>query len=800
MLSNYLKIAFRSLRRKPGYAAINMAGLALGLTCFFFIGAYVVDEWRVDRFHEKGDRVYRVVTDFEVEGQVREQPYTPAILAPFLAADFAEVEAVVRLRNDQAVLRYDAPDGTVRTFREEAVAFVDPSFFEVFSFPLVSGTAAAALTAPNQVVLSEAAAARYFGADPALGKRLRDETGRDFVVVGVMADVPAQSHLTYEVLFSLSTVETGGPTWLYQNWLNTSMLTYVLLRNPDHAPALTAQLPAFLNRHAGPRLQDAELRMAFHLEPLRSLYLQSERGGMARNGSLTNLYLFSLIAFFVLFIAAINFINLTTARSAERAVEIGIRKTVGAERGQLIRQFLGEALGVSLLAFVLALVLIEALWPAFNTLAGKTLTPTLAQRGAYAAVLLALTALVGIVSGLYPAFLLSRFQPAVSLRHRATSPAHQGLRKGLVVVQFGIAIALMACTLIVYNQLRYVQDQPLGFEKEQILVVDFNGDPDVRQRLDVIKQELAALPAVAGITASGSVPGENLGRGGGAITLPNGSEQSVGAFILSVDQDFLEVYQMQTVAGRGFSSVFARDTAAVILNEAAIAAWGFSGPDAAVGQAGEFWGRTHEVVGVATDYHFFSLHRPIEPIVMRIHPGHFNKLSIRLRADADAATLSALEAKWAALVPHQPFTYQFLNEAFDRQYRAEVQFGWLFGLFAGLTLVISCLGLLGLSALTVHQRTKEIGIRKVLGASVAGIVGLLSSGFLKLVLLAFCLASPVAYVLMVYWQGRFAYQAPISVGVFALAGVLALLIAFLTVSYQSASAARANPVDALRYE
>ncbi len=800
MFKNHLKIALRTLWRKPGYSFINIAGLALGLVCCFFIGWYVLDEWRFDRFHEKGGRVYRVVTDFEVEGQVREQPYTPAILASYLAADFAEVEAVVRLRNDQALLQYDAPDGTVRTFQEEAVSFVDPSIFEVFSFPLLVGDAASALAEPNQVVLSENAAARYFGTDAPLGKRLQDEEGRDFVVVGVMADMPAQSHLHYEVLFSLSTLETGGPAWFFQNWLNTSMLTYVLLRNLGQAPTLAAQFPAFLGRHAGPRLQEAELRMDFHLEPLHTIYLQSTRGGAARKGSLTNLYLFTLIAFFVLFIASINFINLTTARSSERAVEVGIRKTVGAEREQLIRQFLGEALGISLLAFLLALALIEALWPVFNIIAGKNITPTLAERGMYSLVLLLLAGVVGVASGVYPAFLLSRFRPATTLRYRATSPAHQRLRKGLVIVQFGVAIALIACTLIVYNQLRFVQGQPLGFEKEQILVVDFGGDPQVRQRLDVIKQEFSALPMVAGITASGRVPGENLSRGGGSITLPNGGEESVGTYILSVDHDFLEVYQMHMVAGRGYSRSFTQDTAAIILNEAAIASWGFRAPADAVGQEGVFWDRTHEVIGVVTDYHFFSLHRPIEPIVMRIDPQHVNKLSLRLHTDDYAAALSALETKWAALVPHRPFTYQFLNEAFNQQYRAEVQFGWLFGTFAGLTLLISCLGLLGLTSFTVHQRTKEIGIRKVLGASVASLVGLLSTGFLKLVLVAFCLASPMAYVLMVYWQSRFAYQAPISLTVFALAGLLALLIAFLTVSYQSVKAATANPVESLRYE
>lgn len=555
-----------------------------------------------------------------------------------------------------------------------------------------------------------------------------------------------------------------------------------------------------MEKHVGKGMKESNMYYSLFLEPLPSVYLRSERD-KPEGGSLTNVYVFSIIAGFILLIACINFMNLAMARSAERAKEVGIRKVVGAVRQQLTLQFLSESVLLSLLAAVFAVVFIRLLLPAFNSLSGKEISAHIFNFTNFS--ILFLTSLgVGIIAGLYPAFVLSGFKPIAVLKGRfSTSTQGLILRKALVVFQFSISIALIVGTMIIYQQLNYMRSQQLGFQKEQMLIVNLGDQDMMRQHYETLKQEFASVPGIRSTSASSSTP--SRGNAGAYTQIENklGDLQASNMDLYSVDYDFLDQYQIKMVAGRNFSKAFATDsTQALLVNEAAVTSLGYTSPEQIIGKRFSQWGREGKIVGVIKNFHLRSLRQNIGPLTIRIEPGDFRLFSLNVKSEDIPATLAKLEQRWKELVPQRPFSYYFLDEAFNKQYQAEERFGQLFFYFSGLAIFIACLGLLGLTAYTTLQRTKEIGIRKVLGASVPNIIALLSKEFLQLVLVALVIATPVAWYAMNKWLEDFAYQTSISWTVFIVAGLAAFLIAVFTISYQAIKAALANPVKSLRSE
>ena len=794
MLRNYVKVAIRNLVKHKFYGIINVLGLAIGMTCCLLIFLYVQHELSYDSFHTKVDRIYRVVTDIKTPTETLNINITSAPMAAYMKADFPEVEDIVRLDDARLLIQRGK-----QTFQEDESMFADSTFFHVFDFTLLRGNPNTALVAPFSIVLTEDAAKKYFGDEDPMGQRLRMDGEYDLTVTGVMQNMPENSNFTFDVLLSLSTrLEKLDPDRAEQ-WGNFGYESYVLLSEQANASTLESKLSAFLRNYISSEDRDEGMTYTLFLEPLTDVYF-SERGA-PQTGSLTNIKIFSVIAVFILLIACINFMNLATARATERAKEVGIRKVVGAVRRQLTVQFLCESLLLSLLAFIIALLASELLLPAFNRLAGKTVASSILQHTYYLPLFVGVVLSIGVLAGLYPALVLSRFKSVAILKGRFSS-SRRGvvLRKALVVTQFAISIMLIAGTAVVYTQLNYMRSQALGFKKDRVLVIDFRGDGAVREKIETFKQQLGNNPNVQSVSASSSVPGEGNAGAFTEIENPAGDMQASNVNLFYVDHDFLGQYEMSLAVGRTFSRDFVTDTSALIVNEALVRSYGYASPEDIIGRQFSQWGVEGEIIGVVKDYHFRSLQEEIDPMTIRLEPSNARFISLNLKGDDIPATVSALQQQWQTLAPQRPFNYFFLDEAFDEQYRAEVRFGQLFIYFAGLAIFIACLGLLGLISYTIVQRTKEIGIRKVLGATESSIVRLLSQDFLGLVLVAFVIAVPVAWYALSRWLEGFAYRVTMPWWLFALAGLLALLIALITVSFQSVKAALANPVDSLRNE
>ncbi len=794
MLRSYFITAIRNLVKHRFYAIINVLGLAIGMTCCLLIFLYVQHELSYDTFHTKKDRIYRMVTDIKTPTETINIDITSAPMAAYMKADFPEVENMVRF--DDAGLLIQRGE---QTFQEDESMFADSTFFRVFDFPLLRGNPNTALVAPFSIVLTEDAAHRYFGDEDPLGQRLRLEGEHDLTVTGVTQNVPENSNFTFDILLSLSTrLEKLNPDRAEQ-WGNFGYQSYILLSDQANPSTLESKLPAFLRNYISDQDRDEGMTYTLFLEPLTDVYF-SDRGA-PQTGSLTNIKIFSVIAIFILLIAGINFTNLATARATERAKEVGIRKVVGAVRGQLVGQFLCESLLLSLLAFALALLAGELLLPAFNQLSGKMVATSILYHSYYLPLFLGVALLVGLLAGLYPALVLSGFRSVAILKGRFSS-SRRGvvLRQALVVAQFAISIMLIAGTAVVYTQLNYMRSQALGFKQDQMLVIDFRFDGTVQEKIETFKQQLGNNPEVLSISASSSVPGQGNNGAFSEIENPAGDMQASNVNLFYVDHDFLGQYEMPLAAGRAFSRDFVTDTAALIVNEALVRSYGYASPEAIIGKRFSQWGVEGPIVGVVKDYHFRSLQQAIEPMTVRLEPTRARFLSLNVTSDDMQRTVAALQQQWQTLAPQRPFNYFFLDQSFDEQYRAEARFGELFIYFAGLAIFIACLGLLGLISYTIVQRTQEIGIRKVLGASESSIVRLLSQNLLKLVLVAFVVAAPVAWYALDQWLADFAYRVLMPWWIFALAGLLALLIAMLTVSVQSVRAATANPVDSLRNE
>jgi len=798
MFSNYFRVALRNLRKHAVYSAINVLGLAIGMTCCLLIFLYVRHELSYDNYHGKADRIYRVVTDIKTDTETIHADVSSDATGPHLQTGLPEVQEAVRLNYRGFLFESGA-----NKFQEGQVLIADANLFKVFDFPMVTGSPQTALQAPFSLVLTEKAAKKYFGSENPVGKTIKLDGKHAATVTALIRDVPENTNFKFDIVLSMATLKTQSfQPDLDEQWGSFGWHTYVLLPEGHNPKALEAKLPALLEKHAGKMMREYKMFYTLFLEPLRDVYLRSDRGAPEK-GSIANVYIFSVVAVFILLIACFNFTNLTIARATERAREVGVRKVIGAGRGQLTAQFLGESVLLSLLAFGLALVLSQLLLPVFNELAGKTISDTVVGRPGHWLLLLGLALGVGLLAGLYPAAVLSAFRPVAVLKGRFSGgPQGLALRKVLVVFQFTVSVALIAGTLVVYRQLNYMRSQPLGFNKAQTLVLRMNDREYIERHYETLKEQLAAVPGVQSVSASSATPGS--GDYNGAYTeieKRDGGMQGANLSLYSVDYDYLSQYGIKVVAGRTFSKSFATDsTEALILNEAAAASLGYGDPAALVGKRFTQWGRKGQVIGVVSNFHLGSLHDSIAPLALRVAPGSFGLFSLRVKAGDEAGTVERVEKAWRTLVPQWPFEYFFLDEQFDRQYRAEERFGQLFLYFSSLAIFIACLGLLGLISYITVQRTKEIGVRKVLGASVGNIVLLLSRDFLWLVGVALVVAVPVSWYAMNRWLENFAYHTQVGWWIFALAGGLALLIALLTISFQAIKAALANPVNSLRSE
>jgi len=790
MLKNYLKIALRNLLRHKGYSFINVVGLAIGMACCILILLWVRDELSYDTFHPEGDRIYRVVQEQRFSGSVQQVAVVAAPVAPALANDFPEVEIAVRIRPRPHLVSFGE-----KKFFGERIAYADSNVFKLFAFPLLRGNPETALATPRSVVITESMAKKYFGDEDPVGKVVKFDNRHDYAVTGVMKDVPFNSHIRADAIATFSAFY--DESWI-NNWGVNLLWTYIRLKSGVSPQALNQKLPGFTKKYRG---EETLANISYYLQPLRDIHLRSHLvAEMSANGDVAYIYIFSAVGVFILLIAAINYMNLATARAAQRVKEVGLRKVLGAYRLQLIKQFLGESLLWSFFALLCAIVVVELALPAFNEFAGKSLVLSYRADALVLAALLGVCVLVGMMAGSYPAFFLSAFQPATVLKGILRSGHRAALfRRVLVVSQFSIAIILLVGTIVVFQQLSFVKSQHLGFTKEHVVGINVR-DRALSGKTEMVKAEFLKTPQVVSATATSNFIGQFLGQ---TTFQPEGDDQSKWLMSeLYVDADFIETMEMQIVAGRDFSRAIAGDsTTGFIVNEAAVKTMGLQTPEAALGvrlRRGD--SRNGPILGVVKDFNFNSLHREIEPLVMIYDPKDILPITVRIRPEEVAGTLAALEQTWNRLSPAWPFEYSFMDESLDALYRADEKVGQIFGSFAAIAVAIASLGLLGLAAFTAERRTKEIGIRKVLGASVSGVVALLSKEFLQLVVLANLIAWPVAYFAAKKWLEEFAYRIDLGLTAFLLAAATALVIAFVTVSLQALKAALTNPVESLRYE
>ena len=797
LFPGYLRLALRRMVKHKGYSLINVLALTVGIAACGLVLLYVLFETSVDTYHKDADRIYQVgLYRKTAQGEdIVGGNYTP--LAPALKEQYPQVEAAAQLGSGgfepQPVVYRD------KAFKEANIYAASPDLLSVLDIPLLRGDPAEALVRKDTVLLSARMARKYFGLEEPLGKTVRIND-RNCEVTGIIGDPPANTQFQHDIVMSIRS-EIEREEFL-QGWRPgiAGIVTLVKLKpgaDPKEFERLIRDLPA---KYVGEDLKKMGAVHLMVLQPLKKLYLyESTLESLRPSQKLVYLYIFSAIAVLILVLACMNFINLATARSAGRAAEVGVRKAAGAERHQLIVQFLGESLVMAFVSLALAVFLILLVLPVFEGLARISLDGKALLRPVFAASLLALTLFIGVASGIYPALFLSAFRPAAVLKGRLrTGLKGARLRRTLVVAQFAISITLIIGTLLIAGQVGFMRGQPLGFAKEQRLVINFRTWGMMTNNYETVKGELLRDPAILAATACSGVPGKGINR---TYYYPTGLQAEKGLALRSLraDHDFFRVFDIPIVAGRPFQKDVATDTYnALVLNEQGARAFGWAAADEAVGKT--LTDRPIPVVGIVKDFHWWGLQRPIEPMVVRVAPDLFRYIAMKVETKDLPGTIAHVKAVYDRLFPGEIFEYFFVDEAFDRQYATEVRMGRLFRAFTGVALLIACLGLFGLASFMAEQRTKEIGIRKSLGASVPGIVVLLSREFTRWVFLANVIAWPAAFFIGKKWLENFAVRMPMPWGLFLLASVLALAVAGLTVSYQSIRAARANPVDSLRYE
>jgi putative ABC transport system permease protein len=790
MIKNYLKIAFRNIIRHKAFTAINISGLAIGMACSIFILLWVQNELGYDRFHKNATEIYRITAD---AGDFKAAVNCAGMPAE-LKAKMPVVKNYVRLSH----LSKNVFEVGTQKFEEKKVFYADSTFLQIFSFPLVKGNRQTAMQRSDAVLITEDIAKKYFGHEDAMGKILKKDNGSNVIVTGILANIPSDSHLQFDFILPISSISQTDNDLKTNTWKNFNYYTYLQLdKNFNATLAAVVGLNNRINEIYKEHVNEAELKVDFHLQPLTSIHLHSNyQVDLPGHGNVQYVNIFFVVALFILAVACINFMNLATARSARRAREVGLRKVVGAGRKQLIGQFLGESLLISFMALLISVGLVSLLLPAFNELAGKNLSIQFLN-GKTIILLLSIALVTGLISGSYPALFLSGFQPVKVLKGNMKSMGgNLILRNGLVVVQFVVSIILLAGTAVVYRQLTFIRDMNLGFDKSNLLYMPMAGEMWNKQQ--ALKAALKQNPFTANYTVTNDLP-TNLTSGAVDVQWEGKDPKSQIVFpTLFVDEGFINVFQMKMLSGRSFSADFKADTNNYILNEKAVQVMGMNVSNA-VGKSLRLWGANGTIIGVVKDFNFKPVQQSIEPLIIGLNRWG-GVAVVRTQPGKTEATIKALGKISADLNPAYPFSYGFLDQDLANLYNGEQRMGRLFNVFAILAIFISCMGLYGLSAFMAEQRTKEIGVRKVLGASVFNVVSLLSTGFTKLILIAVVIAVPVAWFAINSWLKGFAYRINADWVIFLTASIAALTIAWITVSYESIKAAVANPVKSLRTE
>jgi putative ABC transport system permease protein len=808
MIKNYIKTAFRSLMKNKGFTFINVLGLALGLATCLLIVFYVFDELSYDRYNTKADRIYRLNNDIKFGGIAGTYAVTPAPAATALKADFPEIEQVARFRNRGG---NKVKKGN-QDIQEDRMVYADNAIFDIFTLPMVYGNPANALKDPHTVVITESTAKKYFDRTNVVGQVLTFNDTTLFKITGVIKDIPKQSHFHFDFFMSMPTVAESRENV----WFSNNFNTYILLRPGVSYKTLLAKLPGFMRIHAGPQLQSiihidfsafekSGNYFRFGLIPLKDIHLKSsDLGEFEANGNIQYVYIFSAIAIFILLIACVNFMNLSTARSANRAREVGVRKVLGSQRKYLIAQFLTESILVTLVGALIAVLAAWAFLPLFNQMSGKDLIVTSQILGWLVPVLFIIIIAIGCLAGSYPALYLSGFNPIEVLKGKLAAGFKAGMfRSFLVVFQFAISIFLIIGTMVIYNQLKYIQNKNLGFNRDHVLVV--KNAWVLGNAAKTFKQEVKQLTGVQNATFSNSLPTDNGNDNTTSFFKDQVVDQkrAVLTHQWDVDEDYIPTLGIKMVSGRNFSKDMATDSSGVIINEAFAKLLGYSNPlnqfvyapaDNMVTKMNKY-----HVIGVMKDFNFKSLRDNVAPLLFNLSNDDA-EMSVHLNTADIPGLLAQIKNKWKDVSPNQQFSYSFMDEDFDSLYRAEQRMGSISVAFTSLAIIIACLGLFGLAAYAAEQRTKEIGIRKVLGANVSTIVNMLSKDFIRLVIISILIASPLAWWAMHSWLQGFAYKQNIQWWVPAISGLGAIIIAFITISFQSVKAALTNPVKSLKSE
>ncbi len=802
MLRNYFIVALRNILKDKFYSLINVFGLMLGIASCVFIAIYVNDELSYDRFNSKADRTYRVIEFIETEGSGERSSSAPFPTGPTLAEDYpALIETQVRFFDFQSPTLLITEKESKKEFNEPGILFVDSTFFDVFDYVLLKGNKKTALHQPNSVLLTESAAKRYFGEQDPIGKFLQIEGQLELAVTGVMADPPGNAHFTFDFLISFSTLRNFFNGQYPDTWYWNPCWTYLVLKEGVTPEDLEQNFKPFVQKYF-PEFIRNEARIA--LQPLTDIHLKSDlQFELEANSSEENVYVFTIIGIVILFIASMNFMNLSTARSAKRAKEVGLRKTLGSERTQLVTQFLMESLIIVLVAILLAVVVVLSALPFFNSLAEKTIGYDVLTNPGILFTLAGIFVVVGIGSGLYPALVLSSYIPVKVLKD-ATAKGGRGamLRKSLVVVQFALSITMIISTVVAINQLDYLRQSDTGFDQNQLLYISALRTP-ITRTYPAFKKEMEERPDVVSVTGVFDVLGS---KHQGDNFRFEGMDKSKLFSVMWVNLDFFKTFDLEIKAGREFKeNITTDDSLALVVNESMARQFGWT-PEQAVGKPFQYQQFNGEIVGVVEDFNFVSKHKRIEPLVLQLRssPNHFNfslkYVAVKLKTSDLPATVAAVEEKWKALAPGRPFDYFFLDQELDKLYKDEEKLGKVAGIFSALAVIVACLGLFALASFMTEERRKEIGIRKVMGGSVSEIVLLLSRDFSLLVGVAFLIACPIAWYGLRTWLNNFAFHVQISWIVFVLVGMITLILALVTISYRALQAAYTNPVKTLRHE
>ena len=802
MLTNYFKIAVRNLLKRFGYSFINIFGLAVGIACCLLLSIYIIDEQSYDKFHKNADNIYRINTVYNYGGTSGKMYNTPTALLPSILREFSEVKTGTRLF-DVSIFSPVVVQRDDKQFQERDFLYADSAFFDVFSFPLMKGDPDKALAVPNSVVLTESATKKYFGDEDPMGKVLKINNSRDYQVTGVVKDVPHNSHFHFDFIASFNSLAASKE----ETWGSANYATYIVFDNPANKSKLEEGISKMALKQIGEDFTKAGNSLAFDLMPITAIHLYSDiPNEFEPQGDIKSIYIFGLIGLLILIIGCINYMNLATARSADRAREVGMRKVLGAYRKQLFYQFMGESLIITTVSTILAFMIVSFVLAPFNVFAGKFFSVDSLFSGTIMLGAVSTIIIVSLLAGAYPALSLSSHQPGSVLKGSFKRSAKGSiLRKLLVVVQFSISIFLIIGTLVIYKQLNYMRDKELGYNKENVLIVPT--DREVNKAFATIKSQFERRADVVGVSIGSENP-SNINGGYSIHVQGMESGQTLSVNAVTVDKDFVSNMGIQLISGKNFTEA---DVARSTKEKYEDREYGFIvnrqllkeimlDPEEAVGLKAALNGRQGKIVGVVGDFHFSSLKNKINPLVLFIEPAQYNEIFIRIKPDRLNQTLAELGDEWKALVPHRPFDYRFLDQEYDALYKSELKLGNIFTLFAVLAIMIACLGLLGLVAFTVEQRTKEIGIRKVLGATIASLFLLISKDFTRLVVVAFFIAAPAGYYLMTEWLSAFEYK--VSVGAVPVAAAIAitLVLSLVTISFQSIKAALMNPVDTLRNE